>query len=119
MITEKAIQKAMKAAASKWIFDDGDRGAGRLGLQLRARDAGTVLAEWYAVSRRAGKRSTAKIGAYPSMTLGEARRIFREDYEPRIRAGEGPRKAAPTAKGTLAELIKGYVADLRARETRK
>jgi hypothetical protein len=115
MITEKAIQKAIRAGKSKWISDDGDRGAGRLALQLRTRDGGTVLAEWYAVSRKQGKRASAKIGAYPSMTLGEARSIFREDYEPRIRAGDAPRKAAPTAKGTLAELAEGYVADLRAR----
>jgi hypothetical protein len=65
MITEKAIQKAIRAGKSKWISDDGDRGAGRLAFHFRARDGGAVLAEWYAVSRRRAAQGGAHRERHP------------------------------------------------------
>lgn len=120
MITQKEIEKTLRTAKgpnAKWLTDAGDRGSGRLVLQVRARD-GKATADWFAMSRRDGKRVMVKIGRYPDVSLAEARRKFREEFEPRIMAGEGPRPPAPKAVGTVADLFASYIADLKARGAR-
>jgi integrase len=116
MITEKSIQKALKAGGVQWLMDPGDRGAGRLALQVRKLKT-RVVAEWYAVSRRGGKRRMAKIGTYPDVSLAAARMSFNSEFSPGIKKGKRPCKRTHNG-GTLSSLFEAYVADLRARERR-
>jgi integrase len=124
MITESQIKAAIrKAAASPGktieLKDGGERGAGRLALQVRGRQTHTSV-EFYAVWHRSGRRAYVKIGSYPTLSLGEARRRFRTEYSPTISSGADPASqnvrrrhnpAAPSA--TVEELFKTYIADLR------
>src|SRR5262249_26162928 len=77
-----------------------------------------VVAEWYAVSRRGGKRQMAKIGTYPDISLKVARMSFESEFSPGIRAGKRPRKRSGEAGGTLSSLFAAYVANLRDRGKR-
>jgi integrase len=124
MITESQIKAAIRTAAERAgkpieVKDGGARGAGRLVLQVRARQTHTS-AEWYACWHRAGRRSYVKIGNYPEVSLAEARRKFKDEYSPTISSGADPASqnvrrrhnpAAPSA--TVEELFKAYVAGLR------
>ena len=81
-----------------------------------------VLAEWYAIWHRSGKRLSAKIGTYPTVGVAEARRIFRELYFPVILKGEdpvGPRATNARGKGTAKELFEAYVTHLGDRPQAK
>ena len=80
MITDSQIKSAIKnTAAGKRrieLRDPGDRGGGgRLALVVRDLDSHTSC-EWYAVYYRDSKRRLIKIGVYPSLSLGEARKRF-------------------------------------------
>jgi integrase len=121
LITEATIKAAIKAAplSGKSVIelkDGGPRGEGRLALLVRLAK-GRVSTEWYAV-RYAGKtRAMAKMGCYPTMGLGEARKAFAADYAPAIARGEkptGPRTRKVRNGDTVEDLFKAYVADLRA-----
>jgi integrase len=114
MITEKSIQKALKAGKLQWLTDPGDRGAGRLALQIRKLKT-RVIAEWYAVSRRGGKRQIAKIGTYPDMSLASARMSFQSEFSPGLKTGKALRRRAAKAPDSLSSLFAAYVADLRRR----
>jgi len=125
MITESQIKAAVRSAPTsgktKELKDDGDRGAGRLALQVRALKS-KVVAEWYAVYYRSGKRLMTKIGSYPTMGLADARKAFREDFAPAISTGASPdgrlarasHKRARGAGGTVEDLFTAYVAHLRS-----
>jgi hypothetical protein len=117
MITQKSIEKALKADKVQWLTDPGDRGAGRLALQVRILKKRAV-AEWYAVSRRGGRRQMVKIGTYPDMSLKAARMSFESEFSPGIKAGKRPRKQSAKAHGTLSGLFAAYVSNLRIRSKR-
>jgi integrase len=121
MITDAAIKSGIKAAKATpgkrvELKDDGNRGEGRLALQVRVKGE-VVTAEWYAVFHRYGKRAMTKIGSYPSLRLADARREFRADYLPAISRGEAPaRKRAKAAPGrTVLDLFTAYCDQLDAR----
>lgn len=124
MLTEAAIKSAIKRApegGKKQIIlkDAGQRGSGRLALVVRPMPA-RVLSEWYAIFFRDGKRGMTKIGAYPAMSLADARAKFRNEYEPTIRAGGAPKSAISRQSrsndrgATVAELFQGYADHLKA-----
>jgi integrase len=122
MITENQIKAAIRNAPasgkrSTQLTDDGERGAGRLALLIRP-VKNRIVAEWYAVYHRDGKRVTTKISTYPTLSLAEARKEFRERFAPVISTGGKPdgahaRKPADTRGSvTVRELFEAYIADL-------
>jgi hypothetical protein len=52
--------------------------------------ASQIASEWYAVYYRGGKRTMTKIGSYPTLSIADARKMFRESYAPKISSGENP-----------------------------
>jgi integrase len=121
LITEATIKAAIKAAPLSGksvteLKDGGPRGEGRLALLVRLAK-GRVSTEWYAVRYVGKSRAMAKMGCYPTMGLGEARKAFAVDYAPTIARGEkpmGPRTRRVRAANTVEDLFKAYVADLGA-----
>ena len=122
MITESQIKAAIRSALTRpkqriELKDDGERGAGRLAIMVRAHK-GRVSAEWYAVYYRGERRRMAKLGAYPAMSLADARKKFREEYAPAISTGAEPTRKivrVQNAKGgaTVADLFRAYIEHLR------
>lgn len=55
-----------------------------------------------------------KLGTYPSMSLAQAREIFKRDYADVIQKGRSIKIATDTRPGTVADLFEGYVASLKA-----
>jgi len=137
---DRMTDREIKAAVAKVglpnakpieMKDAGDRGAGRLTLAIRqmapskkgmAKDPtapGRVVAEWYAVYYRAGKRRLDKIGSYPTVSLADARKTFASDFIPAITAGEDPKtvharkRIRPDGFGTVREMFESYVENLR------
>jgi len=106
MLTEAAIQteiqkvkKGRKASAN--LSDAAPRGAGRLILVIKP-----GRAEWYAQRFVDGQRKKQKLGAYPDMTLAEARERH---------AGHKP----SPGRNTLGDLIDAYLVTLEGRPSHK
>jgi hypothetical protein len=59
------------------------------------------------------KRTKKKIGAYPSMSLAQAREIYMRDFADVIQKGRSIKIAIDTRPGTVADLFEGYVAALK------
>jgi len=84
-----------------------------------------VLAEWMAQQWRDGKRIKAKLGDYPSVSLADARELFRRDYADVIQKGRSIKIATDTRPGTVADLFEAYADALKEagksswKETRK
>lgn len=116
-ITDASIKAAIRKATSTQkpiSLSDGDgKGTGRLRLTVRPM-ATRTLAEWYAVQWRDGKRTQAKLGAYPAMTLADARARFLSDYAVTIQAGANIKLAASDKPGSIGDLFNGYVSHLEA-----
>jgi integrase len=72
-----------------------------------------VIAEWMAQQWRDGKRIKAKLGDYPSMSLADAREVFKRDYADLIQKGRSIKIATDTRPGTVADLFEAYVASLK------
>ena len=89
-------------------------------LIVRGNGASTTpTAEFYACWYRDGRRLLSKLGSYPTISLGDARRRFREEFAPTISAGAERTSAAARRRhrknaGTVAELFTAYVASLKA-----
>jgi integrase len=119
LITESQIKAALRAAPtcgkkSIELKDGGSRGDGRLALIVRPL-ASQIASEWYAVYYRGGKRTMTKIGAYPTLGLAEARKMFRESYAPVISAGQTPTgaRARRSRRGvTVRDLFEAYLEHL-------
>jgi len=100
MITDREIHALIKRCSREQprleLPDKSERGGGRLLLLVRNLPdkadpwKDRVVSEWYARYYRGKKRKLTKIGTYPAMPLAEARKLFREDYAPVIRAGAQP-----------------------------
>jgi hypothetical protein len=107
-LTEGAIHKAIKRAEKlqKQIsLTDGEgRGTGRLALALKPMPT-RITAEWMAQQWRNGKRTKAKIGSYPSMSLAKARIIFRRDFAEVIQKGSSIKFAGDARPCTVADLF--------------
>lgn len=135
MISEAGIKSAIKKAAgvkgSVELKDGGGRGEGRLCLIVRGSGAVTdkdgrpreerITTEWYAMWWRDGRKRMAKIGAYPTLSLADARKDFRESFALAISAGKDPDapKARRERRGvTVADLFQAYVDHLKAADKR-
>ena len=115
-LTDRSIQHALKRVEQRQkqenLTDGEGRGTGRLLLVLKPMPT-RVTAEWMAQQWRDGKRTKKKIGAYPSMSLREAREIFSRDFANVIQKGRSIKIATDTRPGTVADLFQGYVANLK------
>src|ERR1035437_4446198 len=102
-MTEGAIRQALKRAEKtqkqESLTDGGGRGTGRLALILKPMPT-RVTAEWMAQQSRDGKRTKSKIGAYPTMSLAEAREIFKRDFAEVIQKRSSIKIAGDTRTGT-------------------
>lgn len=115
-LTDRSIQHALKRVEQRQkqenLTDGEGRGTGRLLLVLKPMPT-RVTADWMAQQWRDGKRTKKKIGAYPSMSLREAREIFSRDFANVIQKGRSIKIATDTRPGTVADLFQGYVANLK------
>lgn len=116
-LTDAAIRIAIRKATTTGkplALSDGDgKGTGRLRLTIRPMPSRT-LAEWYAVQWRDGKRTQAKLGAYPAMNLKEARERFAGDFATAIQSGASIRLIAGDKPGTVGDLFTAYLQHLEA-----
>lgn len=116
-LTDGAIRRSIKlvqdSGKQKNLPDGEGRGTGRLVLVIRPMPT-RVISEWMAQQWRDGKRTKAKLGAYPSMSLAQAREVFKRDYADLIQKGRSIKIATDTRPGTVADLFEGYVASLKA-----
>ena len=115
-LTDRSIQHALKRVEQRQkqenLADGEGRGTGRLVLVLKPMPT-RVTADWMAQQWRDGKRTKKKIGAYPSMSLREAREIFSRDFANVIQKGRSINIATDTRPGTVDDLFHGYVANLK------
>lgn len=109
MLTDIDIKRALKMGKDTQLSDGNARGTGRLIVRIKAGKA-----DWYAQQWVNDKRRLSHIGAYPQISLAEARKTFEESYRPKIVNGEAIR----VKTGTVAELFADYVSHLREREKR-
>lgn len=111
------MRKVQSGQARRVTLKDGHgRGGGRLALMLRPAKHG-VTAEWYATQHTNGKRTLAKIGVYPQLSLADARNKF-AGYSLRIRDGISV-KRQPPAGDTFEAMLKGYCASVEHERTRR
>ncbi len=115
-LTNGEIQKALKRVAqsgTQEALSDGDgRGTGRLILVLKPMP-NRVTADWMAQQWRDNKRTKKKLGNYPSMSLAQAREIFKRDFADRIQRGRSIKVAGDTRPGTVGDLFTAYVQTLK------
>lgn len=116
-LTDGAIRQALRRVAETGkqenLTDGEGRGTGRLVLIVRAMPK-RVIADWMAQQWRDGKRVKKKLGAYPSMSLAQAREVFKRDYSDSIQKGRSIKISPDTRPGTVGDLFEGYVASLKA-----
>ena len=108
----QAIKRVEKSRKQVSLTDGEGRGTGRLVLVLKPMPK-RVTAEWMAQQWRDGKRSKAKIGNYPSISLAQAREVFKRDYANLIQKGRSIKIASDTRAGTVADLFEAYVQSLK------
>jgi len=106
LLTDAAIAAAVRWAASgkaatATLADVAPRGAGRLVLRVQP-----GRAEWFAQRFVDGRRRLQKLGAYPALSLAEARERF---------AGHRPAEG----RATFGELLDAYVASLEGRASQR
>jgi integrase len=115
-LTDGAIRQAIKRVAKsrqQMSLADGEgRGTGRLVLILKPMPT-RVTAEWMAQQWRAGRRAKSKIGPYPTVSLLEAREIFKRDFADTILKGSSIKIGADARPGTVADLFEAYVKNLK------
>jgi integrase len=116
-LTDSAIKHAMKRVErtrkQEMLTDGEGRGTGRLALVIKPMPK-RVTADWMAQQWRDGKRTKSKIGAYPTMSLADAREIFKRDFADVIQKGSSIKIAGDTRPGTVADLFEAYVAALKS-----
>jgi hypothetical protein len=120
-LTDGAIRQALKRVeqtGKQENLTDGEGPRHRpLVLIVRAMPK-RVIADWMAQQWRDGKRVKKKLGAYPSMSLAQAREVFKRDFSDAIQKGRSIKISADTRPGTVGDLFEGYVASLKAAASR-
>ena len=119
MITEAAIRAAMKRVESETILRDPAeaRGAGSLSLVVRRLADGRTSAQWFANTKRNGRRAKVSLGQYPALSLADARQRMRTEVSPMLAAGKPLRAPAEAnaERPTVDAMFRGYVASMRAK----
>ena len=108
----QVIKRVEQTAKQETLVDGEGRGTGRLVLTLKPMPT-RVTAEWMAQQWRDGKRLKKKLGAYPSMSLAQAREVFKRDFADMIQKGRNIKIAGDTRPGTVADLFEAYVQYLK------
>jgi hypothetical protein len=107
-LTDSTIRQALKRVETQRkqenLADGEGRGTGRLILVLKPMPK-RVTADWMAQQWRDGKRAKKKLGAYPSMSLAQAREIFKRDFADVIQKRRSIKIATDTRPGTVADLF--------------
>lgn len=108
----QAIKRVERSRRQTVLADGGGRGTGRLVLILKAMPK-RVTAEWMAQQWRDGRRIKSKIGDYPTLSLADAREIFKRDFAQVIQRGASIKTANDTRPGTVGDLFDGYIQHLK------
>lgn len=115
-LTDATIRQAIKRVeldgTQESLVDGEGRGTGRLVLVLKPMPT-RVTADWMAQQWRDGKRSKKKLGSYPSMSLAQAREVFKRDYASVIQKGRSIKIAGDTRPGSVGDLFEAYVKALK------
>lgn len=115
-LTDSAVKHAIKrverSRKEETLTDGEGRGTGRLTIVLKPMPT-RVTSVWMAQQWRDGKRIKSKIGDYPSMSLAEAREVFKRDFAEVIQKGSSIKIASDTRPGTLGDLFEAYVESLK------
>lgn len=116
-LTHGEIRQALKrvevTGKQQNLVNDEGRGTGRLVLIVRAMPL-RVIADWMAQQWRDGRRVKKKLGAYPSMSLAQAREVFKRDYADATQKGRSIKISGDARPGTVGDLFEGYVASLKS-----
>jgi integrase len=107
----QSIKQVEKSGRPRNLTDGEGRGTGRLVLVLR-RMPKRITAEWMVQQWQDGKRTKVKLGNCPSMSLVQAREVFKRDYANVILKGRSIKRAADSCPSTVAELFEAYVKHL-------
>lgn len=112
-VIRHALKRVEKSRRQETLTDGEGRGTGRLALILKPMPK-RVTAEWMAQQWRDGKRTKSKIGSYPTMSLAEAREIFKRDFAEVIQKGSSIKIVGDARPGTVVDLFEAYVRHLRS-----
>ena len=107
-----ALKRVEKSRKQEALADGEGRGTGRLVLILKPMPT-RVTAEWMAQQWRNGRRTKSKIGSYPTLSLSDAREVFKRDFADIILKGSSIKVAGDTRPGTLTDLFEAYVEHLK------
>ncbi|MGX8013707.1 tyrosine-type recombinase/integrase [Mesorhizobium sp. ORM8.1] len=108
-----ALKQVEETSKQQNLVDGEGHGTGRLVLVIKPMPT-RITADWMAQQWRDQKRLKKKLGSYPSMSLSQAREIFRRDFADMIQKGRSIKIAGDTRPGTVADLFEAYVASLKA-----
>ena len=116
VLTDLQIRRALLRVAEtqkeELLVDGEGHGVGRLVLILKPMPK-RVTANWNAQQWRHGKRARKKIGAYPSMSLSQAREIFERDFASAIQKKRSIKVASDTRLGSVEDLFLAYTRSLK------
>lgn len=116
-LTDGGIRRILKQVEQtrkqETLVDGEGHGTGRLVLTIKPMPT-RVTADWMAQQWRNKKRLKKKLGSYPSMSLAEAREVFKRDFATPIQKGRSIKIAGDARPGTVGDLFEAYANHLKA-----